>query len=322
MEHLSIILTAVAAVFAVIGVGGAAHWGGWLTREGEASLLKLLVWVFVPALLVKVVLGNPAVEDAATLVAAPLTGILDVAVGLTVAGAAAWWAGPWLGLRTSAQRRTFALGVGMFNYGFIPYPITFAMYGETSATAGALVLHNVGVETAMWTLGLVTLTGSVGWEALRRAVNPPSVAAGVAILVSVLGLGAYVPGAVTGLVTLLGGAAIPVGLILTGAGIASHIQEEGVGQGGWRVAGAACVLRLGVLPVLFLCGAWLMSERLIEVRRVLAMEAAMPAAMFPIVLARHYGGDPATAVRIVLATSVVGLVTIPVWLVYGLGWVG
>ena len=310
-------------MFSVIGIGGAAHWGGWLTREAEASLLKLLVWVFVPALLVRVVLNNPAVEDAATLVAAPLAGVLDVAAGLLVAGLVATWAGPWLGLVTSAQRRTFALGVGMFNYGFIPYPITFALYGERSATAGALVLHNVGVETAMWTLGLVTLTGSVGWEAARRAINPPSVAAGAAILVSVLGLGAYVPTAATQLVMLLGGAAIPLALVLTGAGIASHLKEEGLGgRGGWKVAGAACVLRLGVLPMVFLTAAWLLSERLVEVKRVLAMEAAMPAAMFPIVLARHYGGDPATAVRVVLATSVVGLVTIPAWLVYGLGWVG
>ena len=163
---MPIILTAVTAVFAAIGVGGAARWWGWLTDDAEASLLKLLVRILVPALLLKIVLGNPALDDPATLAVAPLAGVLDVALGLLVAGGVAWLLGPRLGLHTPTQRRTFALCVGMFNYGFIPYPITFAMYGETSATAGALVLHNVGVEVAMWTLGLITLTGGLTLAAL------------------------------------------------------------------------------------------------------------------------------------------------------------
>ena len=52
------------------------------------------------------------------------------------------------------------------------------------------------------------------------------------------------------------------------------------------------------------------------------LEAAMPAAVFPIVMAKHYGGDPATAVRVVVATSLVGLLTIPLWIRFGMHFVG
>jgi hypothetical protein len=55
---------------------------------------------------------------------------------------------------------------------------------------------------------------------------------------------------------------------------------------------------------------------------VIVLEAAMPAAVFPIVMARHYAGDPATAMRVVIGTSVVGLVTIPLWIRLGLNFVG
>ena len=48
----------------------------------------------------------------------------------------------------------------------------------------------------------------------------------------------------------------------------------------------------------------------------------MPAAVVPIVMARHYGGDPALALRIVLSTSVVSLVTTPLWIRFGLKFVG
>ena len=44
----------------------------------------------------------------------------------------------------------------------------------------------------------------------------------------------------------------------------------------------------------------------------------MPAAVFPIVLARHYAGDPATAVRVVIGTSLLGFLTMPLWLRLGL----
>ena len=64
--------------------------------------------------------------------------------------------------------------------------------------------------------------------------------------------------------------------------------------------------------------AWALLPLPLELRRVLVLQAAMPAAMFPVVMAKYYGGDPATAVRIVLATSLAALLTIPLWLGFGL----
>jgi predicted permease len=83
----------------------------------------------------------------------------------------------------------------------------------------------------------------------------------------------------------------------------------------------SCLLRLGILPVLFLVLAKFLPCSL-ELKRVITIEAAMSAAVFPIVIAKHYGGDPATALRVVLGTSLVGLVTIPLWLRFGMKWVG
>jgi predicted permease len=80
-------------------------------------------------------------------------------------------------------------------------------------------------------------------------------------------------------------------------------------------------LRLGILPVLILCAArWLPLP--VELKRVLVIQAAMPSGVFPIVLARHYGGQPLTAVQIVLGTTALGILTIPLWLRVGLAWTG
>jgi predicted permease len=52
------------------------------------------------------------------------------------------------------------------------------------------------------------------------------------------------------------------------------------------------------------------------------LQAAMPSAVFPILLARHYGGDPPTAMRVVIGTSVAGLLTIPLWVRFGMRFLG
>jgi len=76
-----------------------------------------------------------------------------------------------------------------------------------------------------------------------------------------------------------------------------------------------------VLPLLFLVAAKYLPLT-VELKRVLVLEAAMPSAVFPIVLSKHYGGDPPTAVRVVLATTAVSLVTIPLWIRFGMKFVG
>ena len=83
----------------------------------------------------------------------------------------------------------------------------------------------------------------------------------------------------------------------------------------------AVLLRIGVLPVLFLLLAKYLPAS-VELKRVIVLKAAMPAAVFPIVIARHYQGDPAIAMRMVIGTSVVGLMTIPLWIRFGMHLVG
>jgi predicted permease len=48
----------------------------------------------------------------------------------------------------------------------------------------------------------------------------------------------------------------------------------------------------------------------------------MPAAVFPIVLARLFGGQPQVAIQVVIATSIVGIFTAPLVIAWGLSWVG
>ena len=51
---------------------------------------------------------------------------------------------------------------------------------------------------------------------------------------------------------------------------------------------------------------------------VLLVQASMPAAIFPIVIAKHFGGHPSVAVQAMLATSLLSLALTPAILTFGL----
>jgi predicted permease len=55
----------------------------------------------------------------------------------------------------------------------------------------------------------------------------------------------------------------------------------------------------------------------LEMRQVLLLQAAMPAAVFSVILTRLYEQDVKTAVAAIIGTSIIGLISIPVWLYVG-----
>lgn len=313
MSQTTTILNAVVPVFGVMALGIVIRRLNWLTEEADKSLMRVCVNVLLPCLILDKSLGNPALSQASNLLLAPLIGYLIVALGIWIA----WLAQPLHGLREPAERRTFAVTVGMHNYGYVPLPLALLLFDQK--TAGVLFLHIIGVEMAMWTIGVMVMSGGAirDW---RKLLNGPLFAILLAILINTLGWDAHEPQVISTSIHWLGGCAIPLALILIGAIMADHIGDFHSAHG-WRVMGVGVALRIGFLPLAFLLVAKFLPMTT-EHQRVLVLEAAMPTAVFPVVLAKLYKGDPATAMRAVLSTAVVSLVTIPLWIKFGMKLVG
>jgi hypothetical protein len=301
-------------VFALIGVGVALRRCHWIEGAAETSLLKLVVYVCMPCLVFDTVVGNPTLRDPGNLLFPPLAGFLTTAAGFGVA----YLVGRRIRLESQSAVRTFALSAGIGNYSYLPLPIVGALWGEHAQ--GVVLVHNLGVDTALWSVGLVVLTGASPHGGWKRLVTPMLVTLLVSVGINLSGLGPHVPAFLTGMAHSLGVCAVPLGLLMTGVNLADYLDEP-MKLLHRNVAIGACAVRLGIMPVLMLCLArWLPCSD--DLKRVLVVQAAMPTAVFPIILSKYFGGQPLTAVQVVLSTTAVGLITCPFWIRAGLVWVG
>ena len=308
----------VLGVLGVLATGLGARRVGWLTAEADRSIARLLVNVALPCLFFSRLVGQPPQGTFAGVAVPPVVGFGTTVFGFAVAGlVAAAFAGP-LRLGDARQRRAFTFTTGIYNYGYLPLPIAAAFFGDR--VVSTLIVHNVGVEIALWSVGLLVIRGAIGRDAWRQVLSPPVVAIGVALLVDGVGLAPYVPTPLLRAADLIGPAAVPLGLILSGATM-FDLWREGDWLANWPMVAATSALRLALLPLAFLLLAKY-GGLPIELRKVVVLQAAMPAGILPLVLTRLYGQDTRTAFRVVVGTTVLGIVTIPAWLAFGCWWLG
>lgn len=313
--HLSYwsLLASVAPVFLIVVAGFLIRRAGWLTVEADRSLLRLCVNLLMPCLILDSVLGNPALDRVENLTLPPLIGFVSFFIGYMLA----LLAGRLMRF-PDKQARTFSFATGSYNYGYIAIPLVQAFFSRE--TTGVLFTHNLGVEIAFWTVGFVILTGTSAKRAWTKIFNPPVLAIVFSIGLNFCGGAHWLPRFVPATAHMLGLSAVPLALVLTGATLADGLRKMHPRAFG-RVSLAGIVLRLGLLPVIFLLTAKYLPCS-IELKRVMVVQAAMPAAMLPIIFARHFDGDVDVAMQVVLATSLVGLLTIPWWIQAGFRFVG
>lgn len=307
------ILSATLPVFLIIGIGFFFQRRGWLGEEMEVGVMKLGLNLLFPCFILSLVPGNPALETASSAIWAIVLGFSLVATSIGIA-----WLVAALGiLRKGEGRRTFAIAAGIQNYGFVALPIVLELFPDNSGPAGLVFVHGIGVEAALWTVGMAVMTGRAGF---RSMINGPFIAVIVALFLNYTGLYLYIPKIIATTMEMLGRCAIPMAIFMIGATIGGFF-DKGIFQDAFRVAFSSVLVRLVLAAGIFLCVAKFFPIP-DDLRRLLVVQAAMPAAVFPIVVARLFGGQPQVAIQVVIATSVVGIVTAPLVIGWGLRWIG
>lgn len=175
------LLLLVLPVFALIGVGVLVRRLGWAEAEAETSLIRLAVYLCYPCLIFESIANNPALRSPGNLIVPPLVGFLVISLSIQVGRIAA----RVIGLQVGTGMRTFALSVGLMNYSYLALPVIEGIWGRPSI--GVLLMHNLGVEFALWTVGLLVLSGLSFREGWRRLIGPVFVSLVLAVVANLTG---------------------------------------------------------------------------------------------------------------------------------------
>ena len=327
----SVALAAILAMFSIVGVGLLFRRTGRLTHAVEQPLIRLTVDLLLPCLIFDRVLKTKAFSDPQNLWLPPLLGFELVGVGILIGFCVACLPKILNGLETWNQRRTFAACVGLVNYGFVPIPLVIALLPNDDRILGVLFVQNLGVELSVWTIVMFTMIGRLDRKSLSHVINGPNIAIVLSVSLNLLGNSRFVPASfhehvapcfdfLLLAVHLLGAAGIPLSVLMIGAIFADHFHWGEIKHrlpSTLKISFWSILIRLVIMPTIFVSLAVYLPCT-VEIKKVLIVHGAMGSAIFPMVLAKHYGGDPKTAFDTILSNALPSILTVPLWVAVGL----
>ncbi|MGB0355277.1 MAG: AEC family transporter [Opitutales bacterium] len=309
MDNLIGIFIAVLPPFLLLGVGAFARSVGWLRAEADASLSMVTIRILYPCFILFHILenGDTRIEGATFLMIA--IGFASILTGFFLA----WVVSKVLRLEEESVR-TFRFCAGIFNYGFIAIPVALAFFDSNIVVH--IILFNLGVEIAIWTIGILILTANK--LSLKGLLNPPAIAVIVGLALQTTGGKQLIPSFFWEVVEILGQCSIPIGLLLIG-GSFYQLMDNFRFSNGLRTEIASLLVRNLFFPCLvisFIASNFCPTD-IPFLREVLVIQAAMPAGIFAVVIVSNYSANSVTAMRTISVTMLVSLLTLPIWLSIG-----
>ncbi len=285
--------------------------------EHDAPIMRLAMDVAYPCLVFHSIMkymvlsGDEKLSSFGFSAQAIGMGALELLVGI----GAAWCVAKVMRMRIGTGLRTFALSAGIQNYAFFVIPIIQMLFSAADdPTLGVLFVHNVGCELVIWSIGVMIIAGGAANLNIGFFFKGTLLAVILGLSLAWLGLGSYVAHPpIMKTLEMIGNCATPLCLILFGCSMRDLWVDMK-----WEVKPIVCglVTRLLIAPILILFLAWILPVDDI-IKRIMVIQAAIPSAVIPIILAKRFGGQPNLGTQILLTTTVVAFITLPIWLTIG-----
>ena len=125
--------------------------------------------------------------------------------------------------------------------------------------------------------------------------------------------------------TWLNQSMIPLSLLLVGGimydefrpGVETPTSSNLSVWNSFKLINSTILIRLVLVPILFILWAKYLTVN-VDLQRILIVQAAMPSAIMCIVWSRQFNGDPPTALRCVIVTNLLSILTTLFWIPLGL----
>lgn len=198
-------------------------------------------------------------------------------------------------------------GTMVSNAGFMGMPVSQSVFGSMGLLYASIFL--IPQRICMWSYGLSLYTqGTSKREIIKKvATNPCIVAIYIGLFLMLLGtLEIELPTFLTETISVIGDCNTALSMIVIG-GILSEVDKEEIKD---KICWAYSFLRLLVLPIGIACILHFIPVDEV-VKDVCILLSAMPAASTTAMLAQSYDRDPAFASKLVFASTLLSMVTLP-----------
>ncbi len=301
---MNALLLGLAPVFALIAMGYGLRKSDFLPDETWRPIEKLSINLLYPGFLIPAIWNADLIGGSASAAgAAAVAAVVVVAV-------AALALKPMMTLDGPAYTSVFQ-GVIRWN-SFVFLPVVQSLFGAPGLAVGAVMIACIIPVTNISCVAVLARWGQ-GQKGVRPLALLKAMASNPILLACLIGLVLNLSGAprlpgLTETLALLGGAALPMGLIVAGAGL----SFAAVARSRVTIAAVSVIKLIAMPPLMWgLCRGFGGDDL---AQAVALLCGATPGAAASYMLARQMGGDAPLMAGIIAATTVASVVTIPILL--------
>ena len=306
-------LVAIIPVYLIIALGFALRGKGMIKSEADSSFMRFSIDVAIPCFILFNLLGNEKLSNLPFALSTIAMGFIGMGGSLLIA----WLAAKALGLKIGDGQRTFAVTTGANNYGFYIISLVMLLYPQNRELIGVIITHNVGCDIVYWSIGFLLISQTGGFS-IKMFLKGPIIAVAIGLALVWTGFADHVPAFVRNTLQIIGNCAIPLNLILFGCMLNDFWGFKGFNL---KIISSAVFIRMLFLPAIFLSAAYFLPlDPLLKM--LLVLQASVPCGVTSAVLAKHFAGHPMMSVQITIVTSLIAIVTLPLYLAFGLKLIG
>jgi len=313
------LITAMTCIFIMILPGVIAGKCKWITQISTKEISLLVVRIFYPMMIFTAIYKNYPIHEIVATWELPVSIFCLMAFG----GLLGLIVTKTFKIKNAKEKNAFLLQCSMNNYSFLPISIIVVLYAKNSEPAVAqLIFSTLGAELAVWTIGVLAITGQkVSLRSLKHLLSPPLVALYFAIILRAatdyvgwtdIFLGTEKQTTISLFLNTfekVGLATVPLAMFISGARmsfLSFHTLKKPII---WLIS----LMRLIIIPLtaIFIINLIPIDH---QIKNIFIIVAVMPVSFASIMLSEIYGGDKETITSSVLLTHILAIITIPLFL--------
>jgi predicted permease len=313
------LIAAMACIFIMILPGVIAGKFKWVTQVSTKEISLLVIRIFYPLMIFTAIYRNYPIKEIVATWELPVSVFCLMAFG----GLLGLVVTKIVKIKDAKEKNAFLLQCSMNNYSFLPISVIVVLYAKSSDAAVAqLIFSTLGAELAVWTIGVLAITGQkVSLKSLKHLLSPPLVALYCAIILRALTdqfgwtdifLGTEKQTTISLFLNTfekIGYATVPLAMFISGARMSFlgfHSLKKPII---WVIS----LMRLIIIPLtaIFIINLIPIDH---QTKNIFIIVAVMPVSFASIMLSEIYGGDKDTITSSVLLTHILAIITIPLFL--------